>query len=405
MKYARKEYPEIECHVCGKTFKPKTKRNVRCSKECELRHRKDVRKARRQTIKCESCGNEFETNRKNARACSRKCIEDIKNREIREQRRIENDEKYKDVVDIPTCKICGWKSRSLQAHLITHNLTVQQYREKYGVKDEEIFHSSYTQEKSKRSKGENNPGYQHNGTMSSFSTRFKKYDGLAEAEKRERINRQVGKANETKEQNNGYNTRMEFYTKQGLSAEEAEQALTNRQRTFSLDICIEKHGEVDGIKRWQRRQTKWLATLDALPEKEKQRINKLKAEGARNNKTYSKISKELFEQIKRPESYFGLHEKTLFINDRYYRPDFLNRNKIIEFFGDYWHANPERYGENEVLNYPYQRMTAKEKWEHDTKRIAVFKTAGYEVLIVWESDYRKDPEGTIKKCLNFLNNE
>jgi G:T-mismatch repair DNA endonuclease (very short patch repair protein) len=48
-------------------------------------------------------------------------------------------------------------------------------------------------------------------------------------------------------------------------------------------------------------------------------------------------------------------------------------------------------------------MTAEEKWAADSKKINLIKKAGYEVLVIWESEYHKDPELTLKKCIDFLN--
>ena len=47
-------------------------------------------------------------------------------------------------------------------------------------------------------------------------------------------------------------------------------------------------------------------------------------------------------------------------------------------------------------------MYAKEKWYDDNLRMKMTEKMGYEILNIWESDYRKDKEGTIEKCLNFL---
>lgn len=50
-------------------------------------------------------------------------------------------------------------------------------------------------------------------------------------------------------------------------------------------------------------------------------------------------------------------------------PDFVNKdnNKIIEFYGDYWHNKPD--------------------WsKRDKRRIIAYKKAGYKTLIVWEKE-------------------
>jgi len=79
--------------------------------------------------------------------------------------------------------------------------------------------------------------------------------------------------------------------------------------------------------------------------------------------------------------------------------------KIIEFYGDYWHANPLIYEPNEFINYPQkQRKKAKDIWKHDELRINAIKRMPYikDILIIWEHDYRKNKNDIIKKCKQFL---
>ena len=61
-----------------------------------------------------------------------------------------------------------------------------------------------------------------------------------------------------------------------MSYEEAQEALSERQRTFSKERCIEKYGE-DGLKVWEERQNKWLETLNSKSKSEKKEIDKKKA--------------------------------------------------------------------------------------------------------------------------------
>ena len=85
-----------------------------------------------------------------------------------------------------------------------------------------------------------------------------------------------------------------------------------------------------------------------------------------------------------------------------YLYDFCYNKKIIEFNGDKWHANPEIYKETDTPN-PYSNLSAKEIWKFDEIKNTFAKTAGYDILIIWESDYKTNKGEQIKKCLNFLN--
>jgi hypothetical protein len=67
-------------------------------------------------------------------------------------------------------------------------------------------------------------------------------------------------------------TSIQYYLNQGMTTQEAAIALSNRQRTFSLDKCIANHGAYKGTEICQARQDKWLATMNAKTDEEKSRI-------------------------------------------------------------------------------------------------------------------------------------
>lgn len=75
---------------------------------------------------------------------------------------------------------------------------------------------------------------------------------------------------------NTYTTKIEYWLEKGFSEEEAKQKLKERQITFTLKKCIEKHGEIEGKKVWQNRQDKWQDTLKSKPQDEIDRMNKSK---------------------------------------------------------------------------------------------------------------------------------
>lgn len=406
-----------KCKFCEKEFIPVPKSSKFCSADCKRLDFNREQKRRREAklahtirrLNCITCGTPFESRRSNAIACSRKCVQDYNNLKVREERREENNRLYEGIVDIPTCKLCGWKSRSLQQHLTTHRLTVQQYRDQYNAQDDEIFHHTYMAEKSERVSGERNPGYQHGGTMSSFSPKYFRYQDLPEEAKQEAIKQQIIKANETKDLNAGYNTRVDFYVERlGMDEEAAVEALSKRQTTFSLEICIDKYGEALGQEIWKHRQVKWRRTLDSLPDEEKQRIlQKIAQNLAGSRGGVSDISQQLFEALNVPDALYGKNELAVCTPDgRLYRVDFTLGNKIIEFNGDYWHANPviERYADpSTMIKFPGNIVrTADEIRAKDARRVADLTAMGYEVMVVWEADYRKNKQQVIRECLDFL---
>ena len=82
-------------------------------------------------------------------------------------------------------------------------------------------------------------------------------------------------------------------------------------------------------------------------------------------------------------------------------PDFININgqkKIIEFYGDYWHANPNKYKSTDKM---YKGVLAKEIWKKDKKRLKTFSNYGYSTLVIWEHEL-KDLDDVLNKIKGFL---
>jgi len=82
-------------------------------------------------------------------------------------------------------------------------------------------------------------------------------------------------------------------------------------------------------------------------------------------------------------------------------PDILlaGDNIIIEYFGDFWHANPMIYSETDVVHH---KLTAKEIWVADAKRIKKLEELGFIVEIVWEKDFFEDKEGVLKRITHLF---
>lgn len=94
---------------------------------------------------------------------------------------------------------------------------------------------------------------------------------------------------------------------------------------------------------------------------------------------------------------FGQHEFSL--NGKYFDLTAPDKKKIVEFNGDYWHANPNKYANHDIMR---NGKTAAEIWEADAKKIAMAESHGYRVKVVWESDYKKNPKKVIEECMNWL---
>lgn len=79
----------------------------------------------------------------------------------------------------------------------------------------------------------------------------------------------------------------------------------------------------------------------------------------------------------------------------------INRKKIIEYNGDYWHCNPNKYAPD-YFNKKTGKY-AKDVWKADTERRNNLQKMGYSILCIWESDFLKNKELVEKKIMEFIN--
>lgn len=198
-----------------------------------------------------------------------------------------------------------------------------------------------------------------------------------------------------------YPTKVEYYLERGFTLEYAKEKISEIQNRFSKEKCIEKYGEIEGTEIWLNRQEKWQNTLN--------KNGNLKG-------GYSEISQILFRAITNTyeikelkDVYYWTKNKEIMIrsNSSIYLYDFadVSRMKIIEYNGDQYHANPGIYNENDYPH-PYHKeknYSAKDIWEKDMIKEQAAIKEGYQVLTIWDSEYRNNPSGTLQKCIDFLN--
>ena len=261
-------------------------------------------------------------------------------------------------------------------------------------------------------KGDKNPNAKCNTTeeyrksISPFSKSFKKYEGMTDEEKEKQIREYTQCDRDDRNDN-----QVKYWIKKGYSEEEAKQKVSERQRTFTLEKCIEKYGEEDGIKRYTERQTKWSAKV----EEQYQQGLFSKIPHSQNSCIYSKFEKDIVDSIIESldidindiycykTSQFRLENTNEDCKNKIFSYDLTIGNKIIEFNGDFWHMNPDMYDSDYV--HPYSNLSAEEKWEIDEIKLNCAFQNGYEVLTIWEQEYNENKEATIQKCVEFLTND
>lgn len=80
---------------------------------------------------------------------------------------------------------------------------------------------------------------------------------------------------------------------------------------------------------------------------------------------------------------------------------FKNKNLIVEFFGDFWHANPQKFSKDWIN--PVTKKSSTFSWERDERKIKELNEWGYEVVVIWEHDWNTDKDSCLKRIQDAYN--
>ena len=77
-----------------------------------------------------------------------------------------------------------------------------------------------------------------------------------------------------------------------------------------------------------------------------------------------------------------------------------NTKILLEVNGDFWHANPEIYKEDDILNFSEtNKPRAKDIWKKDQKNAEIANKNGFKVLYLWEKETLNKTDIEITKIL------
>jgi G:T-mismatch repair DNA endonuclease (very short patch repair protein) len=121
-------------------------------------------------------------------------------------------------------------------------------------------------------------------------------------------------------------------------------------------------------------------------------ISKKISENPPKQNSVSNKEKKLLTQVKKLKyKPIGSYSVGRYVCDIYIE----SLNLIIEFNGDYWHCNPNKY--NKDYLHPHKKKTAKEIWGEDKLRVDNIKQYGYHLEVIWECEL--DNPNTLKTIL------
>lgn len=209
--------------------------------------------------------------------------------------------------------------------------------------------------------------------------------------------------------------------KYGWSKEQFDEF--NKSRAVTLELCIERHGEEAGRKMWDEycERQRYTTSLEYMIEEygEEEGIKKFKdfcyyRTNSCGSRSYSLISQQCFNTIYSHINttneifYHDLNREYSIINNtNTYNLDFYDKTKnlVIEFLGDYWHANPKRYNSDETIIHHQKSICVKNIWKYDKQRKRnICKVLNNPIYIeVWESDWKENPDKVMEEILKYYN--
>ena len=74
--------------------------------------------------------------------------------------------------------------------------------------------------------------------------------------------------------------------------------------------------------------------------------------------------------------------------------------KAIEFNGDYWHCNPDKYEDNYF--HKHKDLYAYQIWERDNKKKLLCEEKDIDLMFIWESDWKNNKDMCKKSILEWL---
>jgi very-short-patch-repair endonuclease/uncharacterized C2H2 Zn-finger protein len=340
-----------------------------------------------ETIACDICGEMF---------LSKRVLSEHKAKVhgMKTQSQIDKENRDQKPRDIK-CEICGetfvgrnWLSRHLSKN---HDITPKDYYVKYIIKDKSEMRCK---ECGNETGFRFDTGFHDFCSFSCSTTWYSKNTN--------RVKKAMETVSKKKKQDPTFSlnpSQLEYWISKGYGEEEAKQKRKERQRTFTKENLIEKHGKIEGLKIWEDRQKRWQQTLLSKPVEEIERIQRAKMG---NGRGYSKISQSLFIDIDKRIS--NLNVKTYYatkpnceivsLNDNYefmttsvdrqscFFLDFYvpSINYCVEFDGDYWHG--EKRGNKERDN--IRELKIKEN------------NPGITIIHVLERDYKQNPDKVVE---------
>lgn len=79
---------------------------------------------------------------------------------------------------------------------------------------------------------------------------------------------------------------------------------------------------------------------------------------------------------------------------------FSEQKTFLELNGDFWHANPKKFGNGDKVNLPHLGLVAVDDiWKRDADKRALAERNGYRLLVLWEGDMNRMMDDELKSWI------
>lgn len=93
-----------------------------------------------------------------------------------------------------------------------------------------------------------------------------------------------------------------------------------------------------------------------------------------------------------------VRKTTLRLDGKWYYPDIrIGKQHIVEYYGDYWHLNPETHAPGDFN----KSGNSEYIWARDADRIKILESHGFNVLVIWQTEYAANREMVLDKILDW----
>jgi hypothetical protein len=87
---------------------------------------------------------------------------------------------------------------------------------------------------------------------------------------------------------------------------------------------------------------------------------------------------------------FAVVQQYHLVGCRFYYDIYIpSLNLLIEYQGDFYHGNPNRYKSGDIVNLPRRKKLVDDIWAKDARKKEKAVSAGYHFASIWESDFNQ----------------